>query len=160
MGNERIMNRLQAAAGQVPVTTASTALAAALKALGVTRPMVGTPYSAEINERLRRFLDDHGFAPVGVKGLHAGELDDYALQDIEDARLGAFIEELAQTGGDAIVVSCTGLATALLAPRLERRLGKPIISSNLAILWHCWKLANIGVAPLADCRLFRTLDIR
>jgi maleate isomerase len=120
--------------------------------------MVGSPYSAAINERLCGFLDDHGLTPWGVRGLHGGELDDYALQDVEEDRLGAFIEELARTGGDAVVVSCTGLATANLAPRLEPKLGKPIVTSNLAILWHCWKLAGIAVAPLADCQLFRTLN--
>ena len=153
-GNERLMSRLQAAAGRVPVTTANTALAASLKALCVTHPMVGTPYSAEINERLLRFLVDHGQAPLGVTGLHADELDDYTLQDVDDDRLGLFIGQLAQTDSDAVVISCTGLATARLVPRLERKLGKPIVSSNLAILWHCWKLANISVSPLADCQLF------
>jgi maleate isomerase len=158
VGNDQIMRRLQEAAGTIPVTTASAALVAALNTLGIKRPMVGSPYSASINERLRAFLIDNGITPAGVRGLHDGELDDYELQDVESDRLEAFIEELARTASDGVIVSCTGLATAELAPRLEAKVGKPIISSNLAILWHCWKLASLDEAPLVDSRLFRTLS--
>ena len=156
-GNERLLARLQAAAGEVPVTTASAALVAALAAVGSTRPMVGSPYSEEVNRRLRVFLEEHGLAPVGVAGLHAGEVDDYTLQDVDEERLAAFVAELGRAGGDAVVVSCTGLATCLLAPRLEKSIGKPVLTSNLACLWHAWRLAGLAGAPLGDCRLFATL---
>jgi maleate isomerase len=159
-GSERLLARLQAAAGSVPVTTASAALAAALAAVGARRPMVGSAYSASINERLCAFLEEHGLSPVGTRSLHSGELDDYALQDVEEDRLGGFIEELGAEQGDSVVVSCTGLATGRLAPRLEPKLGKPILTSNLAILWQCCKMADLPASPLADSRLFRTLSSR
>lgn len=157
-GNERLVARLQAAAGAVPVTTASGAVVAALARLGLRRPMVGSPYSEPINRRLLSFLREHGLEPTGVRGLHEGELDDFALQDVDDSRLARFLEELAAADGDSIVLSCTGLGTARIAPKLEHRLGKPILTSNLAILWRCWELGRIAVPPAGDCRLLRTLQ--
>jgi maleate isomerase len=156
-GNEHLLARLQTAAGDVPVTTASAALAAALAALGVRRPAVGTPYSPAINDRLHAFLVEHGLDPLPVRGLHPHDLEDYDLQDVDDDQLAAFVRGLAAEGGDAVVVSCTGLATARLVPALEPELQRPILSSNLAILWHCWRLGRIAPLPTADCRLFRTL---
>jgi maleate cis-trans isomerase len=157
-GNERLVARLQAAAGDVPVTTASTALAAALKALAVTRPAVGSPYSASINERLAGFLREHAVEPAEIRSLHAGELDDYALQDVDDDRLAEFIRTLAGAGGDSVVVSCTGLATAGIVSALEREIDRPILTSNLVVAWHCWRLGRIAPPPTIDTRLFRTLS--
>ncbi|MEW9834251.1 maleate cis-trans isomerase family protein [Mesorhizobium marinum] len=156
-GDERLLARLQEAAGAVPVTTASSAIAAALAQLGLKRPAVGSPYSEQVNERLRAFLSEHGVDPVAIRGLHDSEIDDYALQDIDDDQLADFIRSLAKAGGDSVVVSCTGLATASLVPSLEKELGIPILTSNIAIAWHCWKLGGIGPQPNADCQLFRTL---
>jgi len=39
---------------------------------------------------------------------------------------------------EAIVLSCTGWPTFGLIRALRRRLGKPVISSNLAMAWHAW----------------------
>lgn len=157
-GNDGLLARLGAACGSVPVTTASQALVEALKALGVERPMVGSPYSAAINGRLTAFLAEHGFAPAGIAQLHAQDLGDYELQDVDEDLLAAFIERLAESESDAVVLSCTGLATSSLAPRMERRIGKPVITSNLAILWHCWRLGGLTGRPAVEGRLFETLD--
>jgi maleate isomerase len=157
-GNERLLKRLQAAAGDIPVTTASDAVVAALKALDVSRPAVGAPYSPEMIEKLERFLREHGMTPTKIRSLFSREIDDYELQDLEDSQLVAFVSELGESEGDSVVLSCTGLATAAIAPAMEPKIGKPIISSNRALLWRCWTLGRIS-APLAgDCRLFRTLS--
>jgi maleate isomerase len=157
-GNEQLVARLQAAAGTIPVTTASAALVAALQALGVKQPSVGSPYSAAVNERLRHFFAEYDVRPLAVRSLHSGELDDFALQDVDDDRLADFIRELGEAGGDGIVLSCTGLATARLVPALERELRRPILTSNLAIAWQCWRLGGIAPLPTIECRLFETLQ--
>lgn len=156
-GNDRLLARLAAACGDVPVTTASQALVEALKALGVERPMVGSPYSQAINDRLAAFLVEHGFKPAGIAQLHQQDLGDYELQDVDEDRLAAFIETLAEGESDAVVLSCTGLATSSLAPRMEQRIGKPVITSNLAILWHCWRLGHLSGRPAVKGRLFEKL---
>ncbi|MED6310950.1 MAG: hypothetical protein VX624_13750 [Pseudomonadota bacterium] len=35
-----------------------------------------------------------------------------------------------------------------------RRIGKPVISSNLALLWHMLDLASVPFAPLGDDTFF------
>jgi len=45
------------------------------------------------------------------------------------------------------VISCTGLPTSEVVPMLEEELGKPVISSNLAILWHALQIGGIAVRP-------------
>lgn len=155
-GNAALNERLAQAAG-VPATTASTALVAALAELGIRCPAVGTPYSPQINARLDAFLGECGVRPVTIRGFHDTELDDYALQDVEEDEIACFAAELAATDCDAVVLSCTGLPTARIVTALERSTGKPVITSNLALLWHCFRLAGLPLMPTVDCLLFDTL---
>ena len=43
---------------------------------------------------------------------------------------------------DAVFVSCTSIRLAESVGKLERRIGKPVISSNIATAWHCLRLAG------------------
>src|SRR5215211_645451 len=78
-GHERLLGTLANLAGRVPVTTASGAVVAALRALGSRRPAVGTPYSADVNELLFRFLRESGFDPFPVQSFFGKLVDDITL---------------------------------------------------------------------------------
>lgn len=153
-GHEALLARMRRAAGGVPVTTASGCVVDALEALGITRPAVGTPYNPEINQRLYDFLREFGLEPHPVVGLFADEVDDYMLQEVEDEDIERFLLGLDRPDCDGIVLSCTGLPTARVTPRVERRLGKPVVTSNLAILWNALRLGGIKGRLLAPCRIF------
>jgi maleate isomerase len=42
-----------------------------------------------------------------------------------------------------VFISCTGLRTAPLVSLLEKRLRKPVVTSNQALAWHALRLAGI-----------------
>lgn len=159
-GHERMLERMRAVAGTAAVTTASGSVIAALSALGVARPAVGSPYSPEINQRLDRFLREHGFDPHPAIGLFPGEVDDDTLQDVEEDKLEQFLLGLDRPDCDAIVMSCTGMPTARVVPRVERRIGKPVVTSNVAILWNAMRLGGITSPPVLSCRLFEVAATR
>ena len=156
-GHRTIIERMRGRAGNIPVTTASESVVEALHALKLRRPAVGTPYSPEMNRRLEVFLKENSLDPFPVAGLFPGTVDDYTMQDVEEDRVANFIVSLNRTECDSIVMSCTGMPTATIAPAIERRVGKPVITSNLAILWNCMRLGGSRSLPRADCALFRTL---
>ena len=69
-----------------------------------------------------------------------------------DARVGriapasireAALELGASTVVDAVFISCTNLKALSIIEELEAKLGKPVISSNQALGWHCLHLAGI-----------------
>lgn len=157
-GHRAIIERMRKRAGTVPVTTASESVVEALHALKLRRPAVGTPYSPEMNRRLGVFLQENGLEPhLPVAGLFPGTVDDYTMQDVEEDRVADFIMSLDRPDCDSIVMSCTGMPTATITPAIERRVGKPVITSNLAILWNCMRMGGSRSQPRADCALFRTL---
>ena len=58
-----------------------------------------------------------------------------------------------QPGADGMIVSCTDFRTLDAVPRLERELGKPVVSSNLATLWLALQAAGVRERPRGFGRL-------
>lgn len=136
-----LCRRITAAAGS-PATTTATAMVAALRALGLRRIAVAAPYVDEVCGRLRRFLEETGFEVVSLANL--------GLKGVEIAQVtGEELRELAKradhAAADGLFISCTNLRTLDVLDTLERELGKPVVSANLATMWHALRLA--GLAP-------------
>lgn len=140
--DRELVARMEQAA-PVRATTTSTALLAALAALGVTRVAVATPYVDELNELEVDFLAAHGFEVVGLRGL--GIDSDPEIGRVPYRRTWELAQAADDPAAEAVFISCTGLPTLALLADLENELGKPVISSNAVTLWHALSLA--GIAP-------------
>ena len=127
----------QAARRQAPVTLVSAfeALTAALAGRAVTRIVLVTPYPDQVTEAEAGMFGRCGTTVTGCASL--GQDDAY------DTVTGEQVRKLISQAGraaigeaEAIVLSCTGWPTLDLIPDLQRDLGKPVLSSNLAIALH------------------------
>ncbi|WEV29098.1 hypothetical protein OYE22_30870 [Streptomyces sp. 71268] len=114
------------------VRTAFDALVQALARAGTSRVVLATPYPAPVSE-----AEAAAFAEAGVEVLahtSLGLTDGYP--EIPPARVLALVDRLPQDAVDsaeAVVLSCTGWHTLSVVTELERRYGKPVLSSNLAM---------------------------
>lgn len=117
----------------VPVVSTSTAIVEALKILDAHSILVITPYTDEINQREREFLEANDFEVLDIRGLgiedntQIGKLEPYEAYRLAKA---TFVEE-----ADAIFISCTNLRTFEVIEPLEEDLGIPVVTSNQASLW-------------------------
>ena len=135
------------------VTDPMTAVVAACRARGLMRLGFVTPYVAEVSAAMRDFLRDAGFEISAFASFEQG--DDRIVARIAPASVLAAIEAVdSRADCDGIFVSCTNLRTAGILAAAVRRIGKPVISSNLALLWHMLSLAGMAVAPPGDGPLF------
>ncbi|MCS6778627.1 MAG: aspartate/glutamate racemase family protein [Geminicoccaceae bacterium] len=142
LGEERIAARIHEARPGVPVTTPIGGALAALRALAARRIAVLTPYGRAVNDIVRRYLEARGLE-VPVFGSFEEE-DDSKVARIDPASIEAAVLELgADPRVEAVFVSCTSLRLVEAAERIERRLGKPVTSSNHAMAWHALRLAGI-----------------
>jgi maleate isomerase len=127
----------QAVRQQAPVTLVSAfgALTAALARLDATRIVLLTPYPDEVTEAEAAMFGRCGIAVTGCAGL--GLADGYDTVTSEQVRKLILDAGHAAIGeAEAIVLSCTGWPTLDLIADLQRDLGKPVLSSNLAIGLH------------------------
>ena len=138
-GEARLLERLEAAAG-TRVVTAFGAIAAALERLGVKRLAYGTPYSEETTRQGRAHLEAHGFEIVRCERL-PGVTNIYDETPERAYRLARMADA---PDAEAVLLSGTGLPTFGVLQALESDLGKPVLSSNAAMMWHALRLAGVG----------------
>ncbi len=137
-GEAALLDRLAALAG-TRVFTAAGAIHAALTHLRARRLALATPYPDAIGAAGRVYWEAAGFQVVahhrldGVENIYEEtEERAYALGRLADA-----------ADADALLISGTGLPTVGIVERLERDLGKPVVTSQAASLWEA--LRTVGI---------------
>lgn len=124
-------------------TTPIEAATAALKALGARNIGLITPYTDEINQRLREHLRLNRFK-VPIMGSW-NEPVDAKVGRISPESIRKVVLDLGSSEEvDTIFISCTNLRALRILEELENELDKPVISSNAALGWHCLRLAQIN----------------
>jgi len=113
--------------------TASTAVREALKSLASRKIAVATPYPEHVNREEKKFLEGHGFRVVAMKGLGLTRNSEVAAIDPE--AVYEFAKGVNTPDADAIFISCTNLRTIDVIEKLEREVGKPVVTSNQATFW-------------------------
>jgi maleate isomerase len=121
------------AASRVPLVSAFDAIVDHLTTLSLTRIMLATPYPQAITDMEISQFAAHGISVIDAISL--GLTDGYA--DLRTRQITEPAGKMAEnSGGDALVLSCTGWPTRAAVAILRRRLDRPVISSNSAIAAH------------------------
>ncbi len=140
-----ITERVKAVAS-IPLTITSEAVLAALKALGASKIVLMTPYDQATNDREVAFLEHNGITVLREKGL--GLDGGVEMAAIEPEQWYAETLALKNDAADAYFISCTTVRSAEVIAKLEDALGKPVITSNQAMLWQA--LRDAGIADRID----------
>lgn len=145
-GAAEVDARLQALSGGVSVTTAGTALTAALTALGARTVGVVTPYQPIGDARLRAFLEESGFEVAAIHGLRSKSVRSVATLTAEQLRDG--FQRVDGSAVDALVQPGTNLPCLRFVTALEEEFGKPVVTLNAALVWHAYR--SRGIADRSD----------
>jgi maleate isomerase len=129
-GEEQLVETMLTA-GAPAAVTASGALREAIAAFGARRVVVVTPYTADLTSCLATFLGEADIEVVGSAelGLTGG------VWTVPYTTTAELVRRADVTAAEAVVVSCTNLATYDLIGPLEAELGKPIVTANQALIW-------------------------
>jgi maleate isomerase len=134
-----------AAATSTPATTTILAVVQALRAAGLRRIVHVCPFTAEFGADEAAFLRAEGFEIVESRGLN-----------FTDARLAARMTpaeicEIAvgvdRPDADGLFLACANIRAMEATPAVQQRLGKPVVTSNQAVIWQL--LEMIGHAESA-----------
>ncbi|MGE0801402.1 MAG: hypothetical protein AB7G13_07055 [Lautropia sp.] len=130
-GERALTERLVAAHG-IPFISAFGSVVAALRQLGVSRVAFGTPYGEAATLQCRDNLIAHGFAVTGF-----GRLDGVTnIYDETPERAAALARRVDTPQAEAVFLSGVGMPTVGVLQALEDELGKPVISSAVAMMWN------------------------
>jgi maleate isomerase len=136
-GEERILAAL-ARAGAARATTTITAIQRAFDALAARRIVLITPYSAATTEHEAAFLRAAGYDVLSAKGLALAGSDAYCAAPPQFWRDRAI--EAARADADAYLISCANISVFDVIEQLEPWLGRPVVTSNQAVIWDALRL--------------------
>ena len=138
--DERLCRRITERTGR-PATTSVLALDEALRAAGVTRLGLVTPYLGAVQERIVRSFGHAGFTCVAER--HLDERVNFAFAEVEAERIARMVREVAAARPQAITTFCTNLAAAGLVASLEAELGIPIYDTVSTAVWKSLRVAGV-----------------
>ena len=124
----------------------------ALERLNVRKLALGTPYSAKVTLQGKGHLEAHGFEVVKFDNLRGIE----NIYDTTAEHAYALARSVDTEDADAVFLSGTGMPTVTVLELLEQDLGKPVLSSASAMMWHALRLAGVG-SPIAGYGRLLTL---
>ncbi|MSO65792.1 MAG: decarboxylase [Alphaproteobacteria bacterium] len=140
---DKLIGTIERASKAKAISTAG-AILDALRALGLKKIAMASPYLQETNEHEAEFLADHGVTVVAMAGLglntpeHVGE-----MSRVPPAKVFELAQSVDRPEAEGILICCTDFNTADVIAPLEAALNKPVISSISATLWRVLRRAGI-----------------
>ena len=124
-----------------PATTATDSIFAACRALGLKRVTAISPYPEAVDAAEHRFFAEDGVDCIA--GACLGITDGFRLAEPEpaaifDLALGAWDPQ-----SDGLIAACLNFRSHPIIDALEARIGKPVVTSTQAVLWHLLRLAGV-----------------
>jgi maleate isomerase len=154
LGNDVVNTHMASAKPDTPCVTPSSAAFDAFDALGIKKVSVLTPYTQDVTDSLVSYFSRHGPAVVSATCLDLS--DDREMARVsKDSIITAGIAAC-DPDADALFVSCTAVRAAACVEQLEQELGKPVITSNQAMVWRCMRHLGINSGVPSGGMLFKT----
>ena len=144
-GSDRILSDQITKATGIPTISNQTAMMDALKALGVNKILVTSPFVEETNEKLKAFLEGSGFEVAGMGGFGLeknADINRITRQQAYHFVRDTFVKHQ-RKGIQGILMPCANWPTSLLAEKWEVDLDVPVVTSNLAKIWAALRVLGI-----------------
>lgn len=136
-----LVERIKADSGAATVTAAG-ALVNALRHIGAKRIGFASPYVRDINDMAVSFLADMGVETV-QRAEVTGTLDNSGQGDLSPDAVYALGLRADHPQADALVLSCTEMRSVEAVAKIEAAVGKPVITSNQAMLFEALQHLHI-----------------
>lgn len=146
--DQQLSEEIKAATG-IPGTTTIVGVIDALRVFGATKVCVASPYEPWLNEKLRVFLGQSGFDVLAIQGLGT-----QAHSTIKPEEVEALVMSVDKPEADAIFISCTNFGTLDIIESLEKKLRKPVVTSNSASMWKMMRMVGDKSVVPGGGRLF------
>lgn len=141
IGDEEVTDVINEVLENVPVVTPSGAALLAFEALGISRISVLTPYRVETSKPMVQYFTERG---LRIQAFHCLGIDDdreMARVSIESIVATALATDTPTTEG--FFLSCTALPAIGAIEEIEKRTGKPVVTSNQATAWALMRHSGI-----------------
>ena len=133
IGEDKVKEKIQLAKPGCQVTTPITSAIKAFNKMNIKRVAVFTPYPEDVNETISEYLIKKN---IEVMSFSTFNLDlDIDFARIDPKYLSEVLTKLNINDADALFVSCTALPALDILEEVEKKINKPVFSSNQTLIW-------------------------
>ena len=139
-GFNSIENKIKKAKPDAEVTAPSSSSVKALRRLNVKKIAIFTPYPKKLNDEVLKFFENEKFEITSnsyfdiTSDIDIGKVDPLYLYEV--------LSNMELNNADALFISCTALPALSIIDKLEKKIGKLVLSSNQTLIWDT--LEKIG----------------
>jgi len=133
IGEDKVKEKIQLAKPGCHVTTPITSAIKAFNKMNVKKIAVFTPYPESVNKTISEYLIKKN---INVTSFSTFNLDlDVDFARVDPKYLSEILTKLNINDADALFVSCTALPALEILDKLEKKINKPVFSSNQTLIW-------------------------
>ena len=133
IGEDKVKEKIQLAKPECYVTTPITSAVKAFKLMNVKKIAVFTPYPESVNKTIYNYFSEKNIEVLSFGTFNLDLDSDFA--NIDPKYLSEILIKLDTSGADALFVSCTALPALEILNEVEKRISKPVFSSNQTLIW-------------------------
>ena len=133
IGEDKVKEKIQLAKPGCHVTTPITSAIKAFNKMNVKKIAVFTPYPESVNKTISEYLIKKN---INVMSFSTFNLDlDVDFARVDPEYLSEILTKLNIKDADALFVSCTALPALEILDDVEKKINKPVFSSNQTLIW-------------------------
>ena len=133
IGEDKVKEKIQLAKPGCHVTTPITSAIKAFNKMNVKKIAVFTPYPESVNKTISEYLIKKN---INVTSFSTFNLDlDVDFARVDPKYLSEILSKLNINDADALFVSCTALPALEILDEVEKKINKPVFSSNQTLIW-------------------------
>jgi len=133
IGEDKVKEKIQLAKPGCHVTTPITSAIKAFNKMNVKKIAVFTPYPESVNKTISEYLIKKN---INVTSFSTFNLDlDVDFAKVDPKYLSEILTKLNINDADALFVSCTALPALEILDEVEKKINKPVFSSNQTLIW-------------------------
>lgn len=156
-GSDIDMGKKLTAKFGVPISPGITGEVEALKFLRIKKLVVATPHEDSLNQRMKAFLEASGFQVLKIEGYGVRKNADLTDMPVHAAyKIAKRLYEQAPQA-DGIFIPCPRWPTITDVDLLEQEIGKPVVTSCQAYIWHAMRMAQVKEKVIGFGQLMASL---
>jgi len=133
IGEDKVKEKIQLAKPGCQVTTPITSAIKAFNKMNVKKIAVFTPYPESVNKTISEYLIKKN---INVTSFSTFNLDlDVDFARVDPKYLSEILTKSNINDADALFVSCTALPALEIIDEVEKKINKPVFSSNQTLIW-------------------------
>ena len=133
IGEDKVKEKILLAKPGCYVTTPVTSALKAFKQMNIKKIALFTPYPDSVNKTILEYFTKKNIEVLSFASLNLNLDSEFA--NVDPDYILEISSKLETKNADALFISCTALPVLNILDKLEKKIQKPVLSSNQTLIW-------------------------